>query len=288
MDEITPLLTAGREARKRPLGLALAVGLPSGTDLLTHHDLDNFLEPLAIALGSSSLCFASATKQLGPSRRSASTPLRPPVPSRAAVSGPAPAATAFPRLAGARSGATWPLRPSPCRGVRSSLTWPCALAPNMTGSAPGSRRSTRSSRSSAAKRAPASSTSRTAASSRSRCTARSSRGSATRSTWTSAGGCSSSFPEVRHSPTRSSAAPHRHPHRSLVASRDRRSQPVRVVRVQADPDARAPTRAPAGSERLHVTTDTANRPRLHNAGCRAINEGFSVTKVIENGGRNGA
>jgi hypothetical protein len=37
-----------------------------------------------------------------------------------------------------------------------------------------------------------------------------------------------------------------------------------------------------------VITDTANPPRLHSAGCRTINEGFFVTKVIENGGRNGA
>src|SRR4051794_4598810 len=66
MDEIARLLAAGREAREGPLGLALAIGLPSTTNLLIHHDLDNFLEPLATALASPALCFASATKQHGP------------------------------------------------------------------------------------------------------------------------------------------------------------------------------------------------------------------------------
>jgi hypothetical protein len=37
-----------------------------------------------------------------------------------------------------------------------------------------------------------------------------------------------------------------------------------------------------------VITDTANAPRVHRAGCSAIKERFFTTKVIENGGRNGA
>jgi hypothetical protein len=65
MDEIAPLLACGRGADEAPLGVALCVGLPSGTDLLTHHDLDNFLEPLATALASPRLSFAAATKGHG-------------------------------------------------------------------------------------------------------------------------------------------------------------------------------------------------------------------------------
>jgi hypothetical protein len=46
------------------VGLHLAVGLPPMTDLLTHHDLDNFLEPLATRIGPSRIGRASATKAI--------------------------------------------------------------------------------------------------------------------------------------------------------------------------------------------------------------------------------
>jgi hypothetical protein len=62
MAEIEPLLAPWRASHGRPLGLSLAIGLPAGTNLLTHHDLDNFLEPLASALRSPRLAFAQATK----------------------------------------------------------------------------------------------------------------------------------------------------------------------------------------------------------------------------------
>jgi hypothetical protein len=139
MDEIAPLLAAGREAREGPLGLALAIGLPLTTDLLIHHDLDNFLEPLAIALASPALCFASATKQHGPVTTLSIGPV---APARAGAGGwerALPGARVSQRRAGARSGARSLLRPSPCRGVQLSSTWPCGSAPNATGSAPGSR-----------------------------------------------------------------------------------------------------------------------------------------------------
>ena len=48
-----------------PLGLHLSIGLPPGSDWLVHHDLDNFLEPLAPHLGSHRILRASATKNVG-------------------------------------------------------------------------------------------------------------------------------------------------------------------------------------------------------------------------------
>lgn len=69
MEQIAPLLQPWRGPDGPPLGLALEVGLPAGTDPLVHHDLDNFLEPLATALASPRLCLVTATKIVGgPSR----------------------------------------------------------------------------------------------------------------------------------------------------------------------------------------------------------------------------
>ncbi|RKQ90867.1 hypothetical protein C8N24_0682 [Solirubrobacter pauli] len=67
--QIAPLLAPWRGADGPPLGLALEIGLPAGTDPLVQHDLDNFLEPLATELASPRLCFVRATKTVGgPSR----------------------------------------------------------------------------------------------------------------------------------------------------------------------------------------------------------------------------
>jgi hypothetical protein len=65
MEEISAVLESGRLASNSRLGMALTGGLPQEADLLRHHDLDNFLQPLAIWMASPALCFAAATKSYG-------------------------------------------------------------------------------------------------------------------------------------------------------------------------------------------------------------------------------
>jgi hypothetical protein len=64
MREIPQFFESARSEDAVPLGFCLSVGLPEGTDVLAHHDLDNFLEPLATALASPHLCFAAAKKAI--------------------------------------------------------------------------------------------------------------------------------------------------------------------------------------------------------------------------------
>lgn len=63
MDSVRDLLTLPTSSG--PVGLHLSIGLPTGSDLLTHHDLDNFLEPLATHIGPACIGRASATKAIG-------------------------------------------------------------------------------------------------------------------------------------------------------------------------------------------------------------------------------
>lgn len=63
MESIGGLLMS--PATDAPIGLHVVLGLPPATDLLTHHDLDNFLEPLATHIGPMRIARASATKAIG-------------------------------------------------------------------------------------------------------------------------------------------------------------------------------------------------------------------------------
>lgn len=63
MQAIAPALIPYRDAVHKPLGMRLEVGLRSTADLLTHNDLDNYLEPLATFIGRGELVGAWASKR---------------------------------------------------------------------------------------------------------------------------------------------------------------------------------------------------------------------------------
>lgn len=65
MAQIDPVLRPWLDQPDVELGIALSVGLGDAIDPLVHHDLDNFLEPLATRLGAHRIALAQASKAQG-------------------------------------------------------------------------------------------------------------------------------------------------------------------------------------------------------------------------------
>src|SRR3954470_21434468 len=66
LEDIATIIAPWVQDLSSEISMHLAVGLPAGTDLLVHHDLDNFLEPLATHLGGHRIARARATKRIAP------------------------------------------------------------------------------------------------------------------------------------------------------------------------------------------------------------------------------